>query len=213
MATNLLRRFFFHLQLFASIAISLMGVSQLAMAQQGPPPGGGAPVAHNPIIESRTQQVREARLRSAEMVSLPTNDPRQLEAIVGQIKQDFSKIQIARNEMVRALKADAPLDYHFVADKSGDIHKRAARLKTYLLPHVPEDTERNTGHDFSAKDDLKMALVKLCNLISSFTDNPVLKTPGVVDVEQSKKAGSDLMSIVELSSAIKGNAEKKKSAQ
>jgi hypothetical protein len=78
---------------------------------------------------------------------------------------------------------------------------------------VPEDTERNTQHDFSAKDDLKMALVKLCNLISSFTDNPVLKTPGVVDVEQSKKAGSDLMSIVELSSAIKENAEKKKATQ
>jgi len=50
--------------------------------------------------------------------------------------------------------------------------------------------------------------VRLCLLIDSFVDNPVLYTPGRVDVEQSTKAGSDLLALVELSSNIRRSAEK-----
>ena len=111
--------------------------------------------------------------------------------------------------MVRNLLANKPLDYNLIAGETGEIHKRADRLKSYLMPPVPEQRQRATKSQIEFNDDeMKDALVRLCNLIAGFIDNPVLKTPDKVDVEQSAKAGGDLLMIIELSGNIKRSAER-----
>jgi hypothetical protein len=110
---------------------------------------------------------------------------------------------------VRIILAEKPFDYKLISDKAREINKRADRLKAFLIPVDPDDKEKNQKNqgEFD-NDEMKGALIQLCNQIESFVDNPVLKTPDTVDVEQSTKAGGDLLSIIELSGTIKRSAER-----
>ena len=160
--------------------------------------------------EQRQREVREANLRNTEATAaIERIDQKRVAAAIKQVKDDFKQIQIVRNEMVRNLLAEKPLDYKLIAGETGEIHKRADRLKTFLMPPI---TDKNKDHQKSQiefkNDEMKDALVRLCNLIAEFIDNPVLKTPDKVDVEQSAKAGGDLLSIIELSGNIKRSAER-----
>ena len=130
----------------------------------------------------------------------------QVAAAVEQIKQDFKRIQLIRNEMVDNLLAKKPLDYKLISDQTGEINKRANRLKTYMIP--PGEKEKNLENQIEFDtEQMKGALVKLCNLIYSFTKNPALKSPNVVDVQQSNRFRADLQSIIGLSSSIRKSAE------
>ncbi|HVG22165.1 MAG TPA: hypothetical protein VNI02_24225 [Blastocatellia bacterium] len=191
--------------LAAAISL-LMARSITSLAQQpGPPPG---PI--DPKSASRQREVRETILRNAEVgAEVEKRDQRRIEAAIEQVKQDFKQIQIIRNEMVRDLLANKPLDYKSISDKAGEINKRADRLKAYLMPPAPDDKEKNqkSPSEFN-NEEMKGALVQLCNRIAVFIENPVLKTPGINDVEQSAKAGGDLLSIIQLSSNIKRSADR-----
>jgi hypothetical protein len=188
--------------MFAATIALLAAMADTAMAQR----------PDNPDLkrEQRDREVREANLRNAEArVAVERIDQKRVAAAIKQVKEDFKQIQVVRNEMVRNLLADKPLDYKLIADETGEVHRRADRLKTYLMPPVAEE---NKEHHESQIDydsgEMKEALVRLCNLIAGFIDNPVLKTPDKVDVEQSAKAGGDLLSIIELSNNIKRSAER-----
>jgi hypothetical protein len=160
--------------------------------------------------EQREREHREAMLRTAETrVAVAKLDEKRIEAAVDQIKDDFRRIQIIRNEIVRNLLADRPLDFKFLSNRAGEVNKRADRLKTYLMQPVPEDEGKKQKSQIEFNNEqMKEVLVQLCHLIDSFVENPVLKTPGRVDVEQSTRAGGDLLSIIELSGSIKRSAEK-----
>lgn len=195
-----------------ALAVSLLMVgSGMALAQQpGPPPG---PV--DPKSESRQREVRETILRNAEVrAEVEKRDQKRIEAAIEQVKQDFKQIQVIRNEMVRNLVANKPLDYKFISDKAGEINKRADRLKAYLMPSAPDEKDKNEKDknqkapvEFNSVE-MKGALVELCNKIAVFIENPVLKTPGINDIEQSTKAGGELLSIIQLSGNIKRSAER-----
>jgi len=186
----------------AAIAL-LAAASETAIAQRRP---------DNPDLkrEQRNREVREANLRNTETkAAIERIDQKRVAAAIEQVKEDFKQIQIVRNEMVRNLLAGKPLDYHLITQETGEIHKRAERLKSYLMPPVPN--EKKELHDSQIEfnnDEMKDALVRLCNLIAGFIDNPVLKTPDKVDVEQSAKAGGDLLMIIEMSGNIKRSAER-----
>ena len=153
---------------------------------------------------------REAMLRRSDLGATDAKvDPKRLEAAIEKIKQDFKQIQIVRNELVRSLLANQPLDFKNIANKVDDINKCADHLKTYLLPPDVDSKEKGEKKKVEYNsEEMKGALVELCNLIAGFVDNPVLKNPGVTDVQQSTRAGSDLMSIIELSGNIKRSAER-----
>lgn len=160
--------------------------------------------------EQRDREVREANLRTIETrVAIDKRDQKRIEAAIEQVKQDFRQIQIIRNELVRTLLAEKPLDFKLISDRAGEINKRADRLKTYLMPPVSEVKEKNQKDQTELNnEEIKGALVRLCNQIASFIENPVLKTPGINDVEQSAKAGNELVTIIQLSDNIKKSAEK-----
>jgi hypothetical protein len=192
-----------HAVCYMAAALALLAVAtDTAMAQR----------PENPDLkrEQRNREVREANLRNTEAkVDIERIDQKRVAAAIKQVKDDFKQIQVVRNEMVRNLLADKPLDYKLIAGETEEIHKRADRLKTYLMPPVPNDDKQQPKSQIEFDNhEMKDALVRLCNLIAGFIDNPVLKTPDKVDVEQSTKAGGDLLSIIELSGNIKRSAEK-----
>lgn len=155
-------------------------------------------------------QSRELGLRNNERAANQAQvNQQRLQAAIELVKQDFKRIQIIRNKMVDNLVANKPLDYKLISEQAEEINKRSHQLKSFLMPPAPDEKvkEQKTEVEYSAKE-MKGALIKLCNTIFNFTENPVLKTPDVVDVQQSAKAGRDLLSIIELSGNIKRSAEK-----
>ena len=197
-------------RLAALASLFLIGAG--AALAQGAPGGVGAPAVINPKGGTDAQTNREAALRSAEIRGVGTRiDQRHLAAAIDQTKQDFKRIQLIRNDVVDYLVAKKPLDYKLVSEQAAEINKRANRLKSFMMPSEPEAKEKDKDAAKPAEYDgeqLKGALVKLCNKIYSFTDNPMFKNPDAVDLQKAATAGGDLMAIIELSENVKRSADR-----
>lgn len=167
------------------------------------------PAIKDPKSDTRERQDREATLRSAETgVAVEKTDTRRINAAIEQIKEDFRRIQIVRNEIVRNILSNKPFDYRLVSEEAGDVRKRADRLKSLVAP-AGEEAEKSQKNEVDFNDqEMKSVLVRLCKLIDSFVENPVLKNPGTIDAQQSKKVTGDLLSIIDLSGNIKRNADR-----
>lgn len=180
-----------------------------AARQTGPGSSAPAPGTANPKREAIERQGREAMLRGGELLARPAEDRRASQAATEQMKQDFRRIQVLRNDLARHLNSDAPLNYKVIADTAGELHKRANRLGAYLMPQASggqDDTPQSQIELDGAL--MKPALITLCRRIDSFTGNPVFKVLGVVNVEQAARAGGDLRGIIRLSARIKDGAER-----
>ena len=194
-------------------AASLLLIAAGAAVAQGPP-GAGAPGFKNPKGEEDARTNREAKLRSAEVgASAEEANKQRLMAGIEQTKQDFKRIQLVRNEMVDDIVAKKPFAFKQISERAEEVNKRAVRLKSYLMPPTPEvekKPEEKSGEKevFYTEEELKGALVKLCNTIYSFTGNEMFENPGTLDADKSMKAGADLLGIIELSGNIKRSADK-----
>ena len=182
-----------------------------ARAQQTTPGGPPPPGQRDPFAEGRERQQREAQLRSSEMLAtMKPKDQRATDAASAQLREDYKNIQILRNKLVRHQQSEKPLDYKFIATETGEINRRAERLKTNLWREVAgKDDKKEPPSPVEISDEqLKDALVTMCKRIDSFTESPVFKVPEVVNVEQSAKANRDLRHIILLRGGIKRTAER-----
>ena len=86
-------------------AIFSVGLAGTTMAQ-GKPAGAGPPPNNNPNLDDRARQVDEGRLRSAE-VDAGTEEKNQklVQAAIVNMKEDFARIQVLRNDIARNLVA------------------------------------------------------------------------------------------------------------
>jgi hypothetical protein len=200
-----------------SAIVSLLLIGAGAALAQGAPAGVGAPSHVNPKGDMDAQTNREAALRSAEIRSVGGRmDSRQLAAAIDQTKQDFKRIQLIRNDVVDYLVAKKPLDYKLVSEQAAEINKRANRLKSFLMPSAPvekekeKDAAKQTEYD---GEQIKGALVKLCNTIYTFTGSPMFKDPMTVDIQKAASAGGDLLTIIELSDNVKRSADRLKASK
>jgi hypothetical protein len=150
---------------------------------------------------------RETQLQVRGSSGKPT-DPKQLQAAIAQVEQDFKQILILHNEIARATAADKALDYRFVSEATAEIKKRASRLQTTLALSRTEADDKQEKRVKFVDAQVKDALIVLCNRIESFVKNPVIESPGTVDLEQSARARRDLDSIIDLSGNIKKSAER-----
>jgi hypothetical protein len=76
------------------------------------------------------------------------------------------------------------------------------------MAHSPEDKALDKPSDLKG-DEMVGALVKLCKLVDSFTENPSLKNAATLDVkevekvkEEKARADQDLLAIIKLSENI-----------
>jgi hypothetical protein len=197
----------------AGVAANPVGLIAIAfflatpMLAQSPRPSESDPARARFEDTSR----REMQLRSMGNTTKKTTDPKELEAIVAQVKQDFERILTLHNEIVRAISADKVLDQDFVSSATAEIKKRASRLQTTLALDQPAAGEQNQQKvkklDGAHEKD---ALIMLCKQIKSFVQNPVIETPGTVDIQQLARARRDLQDVIQLGDSINKSAERLK---
>ncbi len=136
-----------------------------------------------------------------------------LQAAIANMKGDFTRIQVLRNDIARNLIARKPLDYKLVSEQTTEINKRASRLNVYMRARAAEDERENTPAELKTEDMIG-ALVRLCKLIDSFTENPGLKNVATVDSKELAKAKEnkanadrDLRAIIKLSGSLQKKSE------
>jgi hypothetical protein len=190
----------------AGVCLLILAPNSAQSQQSGP----RAPEVKDPFADVRERRQHETQLRSAEMMGPAKKaDTRDLEAAAKQMREDFRSIQVMRNNVVRHLLSEKPLDYKFIASETEGINKRASRLKAHLILESIEDKKKEEGKQVELSDNqMKDALVTMCKRIDGFTENPAFKLPDVVDAAQSAKAGQDLRDIILLSGGIVKLAEK-----
>jgi hypothetical protein len=168
-----------------------------------------------PLDRSNPERERQQEMNQREMMlrgyglrgGKPDNGKTH-QALAEQVEQDFSRILVLHNEIVRAITGGKSLDYGFVSDATGEIRKRAIRLQATLVLQAAV-SEQVTEQQIALNDvQVKDTLITLCKQIKSFVTNPVIENPGTVNGEQLNKARKDLQSVVELSFSIKRNAER-----
>ena len=192
---------------YLAMAICLLaGMVETASAHQSgthPAPSD----ARDRMSEMRERRLRETQLRSIETRLKETAKEDGPDPTLEQAEQDFKRILVLHNELARNISAGGPLDYKLVSDAAGEINKRANRLKKFVVPVEPKDDDKDdeTRVELNGKQ-LKVALDVLCQRIESFFENPMFKVPGMVDVKEADRAGSDLLRIIKLSETIKKDA-------
>lgn len=195
------------------VGFLVVGMFSLCLAgstlAQGPPAGAGAPANNNPKSMDRERQVDQSKLRTAEMNAvIDDQNQKRLQAAIGNMKEDFAQIQVVRNNIARGLVARKPLDYKVVSEQTAEINRRASRLNVYMRAQAPDDEKQADLAELKYEEMIE-ALVKLCKLIDSFTENPTLKNAATVDSkevakakENKAKADVDLLAIIKLSERI-----------
>lgn len=125
-----------------------------------------------------------------------------------QINEDFQRIQVIHNEIVRMLQPDKGLNYDRLADLTNDIKKRSERLRENLALPQPEKTDTlPTRSEAIDEAHLKKTIADLHDVIVSFVANPIFKNLGVVDAKVVDAAGENLDDIIGLSEEIKREAK------
>ena len=203
---------------FLVVGVFSLCLAGTAMAQK--PAGAGPPPNNNPNLDDRIRQVDEGRLRSAEMdVGTEEKNQKLLQAAIANMKEDFSRIQVLRNDIARNLVARKPLDYKLVSEQTTEINKRASRLNLYMRARAAEDEKQDNSPELKSEEMIG-ALVRLCKLIDSFTENPALKNAATVDAHEIAKAKEDkahadrdLLAIIKLSASIQKKSENLRSPQ
>ena len=125
-----------------------------------------------------------------------------------QINEDFQRIQIIHNEMVRMVQSDKGLNYDRLADLTDDLKKRSTRLRQNLALPEREKTEAQRTHSEAVDDShMNKTIVTLHDLIVSFVANPIFKNLGVVDAKVVDEARANLDKIIDVSDEIKKEAK------
>jgi hypothetical protein len=195
----------------AAIAFTTVLATPAVAQQQGPPihlPPGMERLEAD-IMHERETRERESLRRRLVARSVRVSDPRYLQAVILQVKEDFERIQVIRNELVRATSANNSLNYKFISDATGEIRKRSNRLKNNLVLLDPAGEEKSQKKEGELEpEQMKDALLTLCNRIESFVKSSIFETPGVLDVEGSAKANRDLENMIQLSTNIRKSAQR-----
>lgn len=125
-----------------------------------------------------------------------------------QINEDFQRIQVIHNEIVRMLQPDKSLNYDRLADLTGDMKKRGARLRENLALPEPEKTDAHRSHTEAIDEShIKKTIADLHDVVVGFVANPLFKNLGVVDAKAIDVAREHLKSIIDLSEEIKREAK------
>lgn len=198
------------------VILTTMSLATQAFAQARVPNRTESPAERLRRERAESQQ-RELELRSVETLgrTKPVVEDRSERVIYQQISEDFQRLQIVNNEMMKATfpnKSDYTPDSNHISKSTEEINKRASRLLTNLrLPETDDKEQKPANDEILHVYQLKSALLALDSLVMSFVSNPTFEHPNtVVDVAQSLKAKRDLQGIIELSRRIKLGSEKLK---
>lgn len=178
----------------------LHGASQPASAQRTRAPTNSRGHANeNALTDWSREHMKEQinRLFEQQRISL-----------MPQIKEDFARIQVVNNALMRAIFGRHTVDYKNILETTAEIRKRAARLKINLMLPAPEGAERARPRPASsAEKALEESLRMLDSSVMSFVHNPLFQKTEVLDAKLSTNASRDLKSIIEMCGVIRKSVE------
>ena len=193
---------------FALFGLILLLAAVPAFAQKG---ASGPPPIDKTSNRARERQqdmsAREWQLRNFGNPSV-VKDKRRLNALMAQTEEDFNRMLMLHNEIARVIDANKAIDYHFVAEATGEIRKRATSIQSNLMLSPPSEEMKAIEMPAQTNEsEMKDALIKLCKQIRNFVTNPVIEQPNVVDVEKMATAKRDLENVIQLSAHLKREAD------
>ena len=130
------------------------------------------------------------------------------QSLFPQINEDFQRIQVIHNEIVRMLQPDKALNFDRLSELTDDMKKRGSRLRENLALPQPEKTETQPAHsELVDESHIRKTIVTLHDLVVDFVANPIFKNLGVVDAKAIDTARKNLDNIINLSDEIKKEAK------
>jgi hypothetical protein len=204
------------------VAVSMM-VGAIALAFAGSAHGrqtGRRGVGNSAEVERVERERRDREMREADMSErqylLRTMEPDRRPAgppaprlALAQIREDFVRIQVLNNDLVRAASRGDSLDPRFVSKSAGEIRKLATRLRDNLvLPETAKGDERPEAKAAPSPTLLGHALSALDGLILKFVDDVASRGVYRLDAQSSAKARQALEAIIELSTQVKKASER-----
>jgi len=179
----------------AQIVFAIMLLATAVSAQSS------GPARREDPLQRKIQSAIQLEMIEAALTRRPDSSASDRNLILNQIKEDFSRIQLANDQIYEAVSKQTSLDLKVIGRAASDIRARAKRLKENLaLPKVPKPAEADMNQ---SAEDLRTSLSRLSQLIESFVSNPMLSQRHVVDADLSLKASHDLEEIIILSGKIK----------
>ena len=117
-------------------------------------------------------------------------------ALLAEVQDDFTKLQVANNELAEANEKNTALDLQFAEASVKEMRTRAERLMENLTETKLKKYEAST---FPAdKNELKISISQLDIVVGEFAHNPVFKEASSDDDKLAKKALKDLDQIIQL---------------
>lgn len=171
-------------------------------------PGSPPPIDKSTNRERVRQQDmsrREWQLRNFGTETEAPKDRRQIEALMKQTEEDFTRILTLHNEIARAIASKDSLNYHFVSEAATELKKRGTRVQSTLALGISNEDEQVK---VATEPEMKDSLIKLCKEIRAFVTNPIIENPNTVDAQHLARAKQDLESFIQLSGLIKKDAER-----
>ena len=190
--------------LLITLTLLLFAVPVFSQTSSGGPP----PIdrsANTDRIRQQDMSRREYQLRNFGTEPNTPKDRRQIEALMKQTEEDFTRILTLHNEIARAISSKDELNYRFLSEAMTEIKKRATRVQSSLVLKLSAE---DAPVSEKAEPEIKDSLIKLCKGIRAFVTNPIIENPNTVDAQQLVRAKRDLESFIQLSGLIKKDAEK-----
>ncbi len=137
-------------------------------------------------------------------------DPKRAQMVAEQIRHDFEGLQKSYNQivLVMAEKEGLSRKHDSVFRAVAEIRKCSARLRTNLA--LPKPNEEKGEKARAGGEQVEESLMTLRKHIYNFVTNPLFESLGVLDLEQGRKAGSDLEMIIVLSESIRKSGDRLK---
>lgn len=169
-------------------------------------------------LEAQTLREREAKrqemqqrqwaLRNLERLKdAPPDSGPDMRPVREIVEQDFEQLQLVNYSLATASQPGAALDYELIKKHSGEVKRRASRLKSYLvMPDWRQTLPPLRPVETQTPEALRSAVASLDSLVNAFAWSPIFKQPNVVNLEQSAKAARDLEGIISLSERINKSA-------
>jgi hypothetical protein len=143
--------------------------------------------------------------RAVDLQKIKANSPNEVrQAIQKQITNDFKELQSLNNKMMATAWEQPTLDYKYISRMTGEIAKKATRLRSNLaLPKSEEKEAVQPSEEISTKEAFKAELLSLDRSVMSFVTNPIFQKTNVMDLRLANQATSDLEAVISRSNKLK----------
>jgi hypothetical protein len=167
------------------------------------------------VNAERARTIERAEMDRLLLWALPSNKESEATRLsrFKKIKDDFRDLQSLNNKMMADAWLQDALNYSSIAEMVSKIQGKANDLKNGLsLPEAEKSEKALTIPTVTTVRHFREELLLLDKTIMGFVTNPVFQAANTLDLNQAKKASSDLEQVLTLTDHLKQNAQRLRKA-